>query len=224
MLDPRDRDIVARTVVGEAAGQPFAGQQAVANVILNRLRSGKFGGSISDVVFAPYQFEPWQTRRGELMAIPSDSPAYMQATQAIDAALQNDPTGGATHFLNPQIVMRRTGKLPTWAQGPGLPIGQHTFFNPGSGGPSAPAPVVAPTTGAPQAAPAAMPFDIPSKVQAEPDNIADLLALSLPTGTALTSPGTTGQAPRRTALPEEPDAADPLFDPRTFARGRVRRR
>jgi hypothetical protein len=134
-MDPRDRDIIARTIVGEAANQPFEGQQAVANVILNRLRSGKFGQSISDVVFAPYQFEPWQTRRAELEAIDPRSPAYARAAQAIDAAGASDLTNGATHFLEPTIVrQRRGGTLPNWAQGPSTSIGNHLFFNPGGNG------------------------------------------------------------------------------------------
>ena len=74
-MTPEERDLIARTIVGEAAGQPFAGQQAVANVILNRVRSGKYGGSVADVLFAPQQFEPWGTRRDELFAIPTSSPA-----------------------------------------------------------------------------------------------------------------------------------------------------
>ena len=45
-----------------------------------------------------------------------------------------DPTGGATHFLNPTIVReRRGGSLPSWAQGEGQPIGNHTFYRPDEG-------------------------------------------------------------------------------------------
>lgn len=136
-MDPIDRDLIARTVVGEAANQPFEGQQAVAAVILNRLNSGRFGKSISDVVFAPSQFEPWQTRRGELEAIKPDSPAYVRAAEAIDAALRHDNTAGATHFLQPDIVMqRRGGTLPNWAQGPSQRVGDHLFFRPEGGGPT----------------------------------------------------------------------------------------
>ncbi len=134
-LSPEDRDIVARTIVGEAANQPFEGQQAVAAVILNRLRSGKYGASISDVVFAPSQFEPWQTRKAELNALTPDNPAYGRAVQALDAAALKDNTGGATHFLEPTIVReRRGGTLPAWAQGPSTQIGAHLFFSPGGNG------------------------------------------------------------------------------------------
>jgi hypothetical protein len=40
-----------------------------------------------------------------------------------------DPTNGATHFLNPEIVRaRRGGTLPGWAQGSGQRIGDHVFY------------------------------------------------------------------------------------------------
>lgn len=133
-LSPRDRDLLIRTVVGESAGEPFMGQQAVANVVLNRVKNG-WGGSVQDVVLAPWQFEPWMTRSKELWAISPDSPAYKQASMAVDMALDsgNDPTNGADHFLNPVIVRGRTGgKLPAWALGqPSAVIGQHAFFNSG---------------------------------------------------------------------------------------------
>lgn len=148
-LSPEDRDVIARTIVGEAANQPFEGQQAVAAVILNRLRSGKYGGSISDVVFAPAQFEPWQTRKAELSALTPDNPAYGRAVQALDAATTQDNTGGATHFLEPTIVrQRRGGTLPAWAQGPSTQIGNHLFFNPGGGNQVPPRAVSEPTKSA----------------------------------------------------------------------------
>jgi hypothetical protein len=58
----------------------------------------------------------------------------------VDAVLNGatpDPTAGATHFLNPEIVRgRRGGSLPAWARGEGQPIGNHTFYSPeGKAGP-----------------------------------------------------------------------------------------
>ena len=131
-----------RSVLGEAANEPIEGQSAVAHVILNRVASGKWGGNASSVVLAPGQFEPWQTRKAELTAINPNSAAYQNAGQIVDSAAdaKTDPTGGATHFLNPQIVMQHYGKLPPWAQGSSLTIGGHRFFapdNPDYNGPSA---------------------------------------------------------------------------------------
>ena len=130
-MTPTQRDLLIRTIVGEAANEPFVGQQAVANVVLNRLRAGRYGGSIEDVIFAKNQFEPWSTRRDELMAIPSTTDTYRTADMAVEAALQGDPTGGATHFYAP-AVMEGRGGAPSWAQnmldnGTARTLGGHVF-------------------------------------------------------------------------------------------------
>jgi spore germination cell wall hydrolase CwlJ-like protein len=107
-LTPADRDYSVRTLLGEATDQPENGIAAVAHVIMNRARDGGFGGtSPADVVLAPDQFEPWQTRRRELLGYSPDSPDYQRAGKIFDDVVSGkvaDPTGGATHFLNEDIV------------------------------------------------------------------------------------------------------------------------
>ena len=86
----------------------------------------------------PWQFEPWMTRRGEIEKLSRDDPRYQSAATIADTVLSGqieDPTAGATHFLNPIIVrQRRGGSLPAWARGEGQPIGRHTFYSPSKGG------------------------------------------------------------------------------------------
>src|SRR5688500_17809823 len=133
MIDPRSYDFLVRTVIGEAANEPLDGQTAVAAVVLNRAKAGRYGGrTIRQVVLKPNAFEPWSTRRSELLSYLEDDPAYRTASAAVDRAQEGvDPTRGATHFVNPETVRnRRGGSLPKWATGPGLAIGQHTFFAP----------------------------------------------------------------------------------------------
>lgn len=133
-LSPRDRDLVIRTIIGEAGNQGPQGQAAVANVILNRLAAGKYGKTASDVVLAPNQFEPWSTRSKELLGYKSDSAAYKNVGDIVDMVASGDipdQTSGATHFLNADIVRQRTGgSLPSWAAKPIAKIGEHTFFAP----------------------------------------------------------------------------------------------
>lgn len=131
-LTPSERDYVVRTMIGEASNQGDDGLAAVAHVIMNRASSGRYGGtSPRDVVLARGQFEPWATRRDELLGYSDKDPAYQRAAAVLDGVLSGgeDPTGGATHFLNEKIVReRRGGSLPSWAQGEGTRIGDHTFY------------------------------------------------------------------------------------------------
>jgi N-acetylmuramoyl-L-alanine amidase len=128
------RDYLIRTIVFEASGETRVGKIAVAQVVLNRTRSGRWGDTIKDVVTRPWQFEPWMTKRPEMERLSPADPRYEDAAQIADAVLSGqtpDPTAGATHFLNPVIVrQRRGGSLPKWAQGEGQPIGRHVFYQP----------------------------------------------------------------------------------------------
>jgi len=129
-----DRDYLIRTIAFEASGEPAMAKIAIAYVVLNRKKSGKWGDNIKAVVTQPGQFEPWTTKRREIEGLSPDDPSYQSAAIIADAVLSGqtpDPTGGATHFLNPTIVReRRGGALPSWARGEGVPIGSHTFYFP----------------------------------------------------------------------------------------------
>lgn len=139
-MTPQDRDYVIRTVLGEAANQGPEGQAAVAHVILNRLSTGKWGKTAQDVVLAPNQFEPWAQPQ-KLLSISPNSAPYQNAAGIVDQVIGGqmpDPTKGATHFLNEQIVrQRRGGSLPNWAQGQGQRIVAHTFYAPEGFAPAA---------------------------------------------------------------------------------------
>lgn len=149
-LSARDRDLMIRTIIGEAGNQGPQGQAAVANVILNRVQAGKYGKSASDVVLAPNQFEPWSTRAAELQGYKPQSAAYRNVGDIVDMAASGDlpdQTKGATHFLNADVVrQRRGGSLPDWAAKPIAKIGDHTFFAPNGPvtAPAAPAATIDP--------------------------------------------------------------------------------
>ena len=130
----KERDYLIRTLVFEASGETEIGKAAVAHVVLNRKRIGRWGDRIQDVVTHPWQFEPWMTRKSEIKKLSPEDPRYLDAAKIVDAVLGGDipdPTAGATHFLNPVIVrQRRGGSLPPWADGDGQPIGRHVFYIP----------------------------------------------------------------------------------------------
>jgi N-acetylmuramoyl-L-alanine amidase len=135
-----DRDYLIRTIAFEAGDEPDEGKAAVAYVVLNRTKSGRWGETIKEVVTRPWQFEPWMTRRKEIGRLAPSDPRYKDASRIADAVLSGqipDPTAGATHFLNPTIVReRRGGSLPSWARGEGQSIGRHTFYAPNGGVPA----------------------------------------------------------------------------------------
>lgn len=70
-LTNEDIELLAKVVWVEAQGESFEGQQAVAEVALNRLVSGEFPNTLHDVIYGEGQFrsapylkdaEPWQTQ------------------------------------------------------------------------------------------------------------------------------------------------------------------
>lgn len=130
------RDYLARTIAFEGAGETEVGKVAIAYVVLNRERSGRWGDSVKDVVTSPWQFEPWMTRRKAIKNLSRTDPLYKDSARVADTVLMGevpDPTDGATHFLNPVVVRhRRGGTLPLWARGKGQPIGRHVFYSPGT--------------------------------------------------------------------------------------------
>jgi|SRR5215218_1007491 len=127
--DPHD--LMVRTVMGEAAGQPYEGKVAVAAVIRTRVLSGRWGHTVRDVVLARKQFEPWGRRCRELMRLSPESPGWAEASRAVDAALAaDDPTAGATHFAAVHTVRKRRNRrgLSWIAQLTSVcRIGSHTF-------------------------------------------------------------------------------------------------
>lgn len=138
-LTPEERDLLVRTVIGEASNQPELGKAAVANVVLNRLNAGGYGDDLKGVLFKPKQFEPWGTRSRELMSYSPESKPYNEAAAAVEKVLSGkfeDPTKGATHFANVSTVKERgnTNALG-WINGMSnvTQIGAHTFGNADAG-------------------------------------------------------------------------------------------
>lgn len=131
-VDDRDSaiDILARTLWGEAEGEPVAGKRAVAAVIVNRTKKpARFGASIERVCKRRNQFSCWDpgARRRQLLAVNDCDTAFRKclelATQAVDGALA-DPVNGADHYHAQSVA-------PDWASGrrPCQIIGQHLFYN-----------------------------------------------------------------------------------------------
>jgi hypothetical protein len=151
-LSPEERDVLIRTIIGEAGGESPLGQAAVAHVILNRARSDRYPGSPaavatqgSDGRYA--QFSAWNSPENGGNTLPqSVSPndsVYQQVGAVLDQVLAGeipDPTGGATHYYSPAGMPGR--RAPSWwedevSRGGGVTeIGTHRFAGPGGDAPA----------------------------------------------------------------------------------------
>ena len=93
-----DSYLLACLISMEAGYESYEGQLAVANVVLNRLHSGRFGGSISSVIYAPGQFP---SVGGSVMQGYLKNGPLPQAQQAADEALSGvNNIGNYMYFIN----------------------------------------------------------------------------------------------------------------------------
>jgi len=135
-VNEKDRDILARTLWGEARGEGLAGQIAVAWTIRNRVNDGKarswWGEGYVGVCQAPYQFSCWNKNDPNYPFLSGAKPIpagqFAQAQRAADQVIAGavpDPTSGATHYYATTMP-----KAPAWAAKAKqtVRIGQHVFF------------------------------------------------------------------------------------------------
>lgn len=125
-----DKAIMALCIWREAAGEPLEGKVAIAHVILNRVGARSSGpGAVAAAVEAKWQFSSL-TAPGDVTLIRwplRPDPSFDSCMQVVEDALNGsslDPTGGATHYFNPQIVK------PLWAAEmvKTVSIGHHDFY------------------------------------------------------------------------------------------------
>jgi N-acetylmuramoyl-L-alanine amidase len=140
MTAMNDIDTLARTIYGEARGEGFDGKVAVAWVVINRVRTGRYGSTVKDVCLRPRQFSCWNlddpNRQRIEKVTPEDSvfaeclgiaalvyAAFKGRGGALPAVLK-DPTMRSTHYCVTKLQ-------PYWALGknPVCTIGGHKFFN-----------------------------------------------------------------------------------------------
>lgn len=128
-------DTLARTLWGEARGEGPQGMEAVANVILNRVKVADakggywWGKDIISVCQKPYQFSCWNRsdpNYKQLIAITEKDIHYTTAVRIARRSVVGtlaDTTAGATHYHAKSI-------MPDWAQGqrPTAQIGKHIFY------------------------------------------------------------------------------------------------
>lgn len=112
-----DLNLLARIVYAEARGEVYAGQVAIAAVVLNRVKSSSFPNSIAGVIYQPGAFTA--VSDGQINMTP-DSTARKAAQDALNGW---DPTYGSIYYFNPNTA---TSKW-IWSRPYVTTIGKHRF-------------------------------------------------------------------------------------------------
>lgn len=112
-----DINLMAHVVYGEARNQPFIGQVAVADVILNRYHSSLFPHSIPAIIYQPGAFTSISNGQAWLGL-------HSQNVQAVLDAIHGwNPVQGALYYWNPATAT--SGWV--WSQPVIMTIGNHVF-------------------------------------------------------------------------------------------------
>ncbi|WP_343345319.1 cell wall hydrolase [Terrisporobacter petrolearius] len=109
--------LLSKLVAGEARGESYEGQVAVAAVVINRVKDSRFPDSLEGVIYQKNAFSV--VKNGTIYAEPTSS-TYRAAQEALYGS---DPTNNAIYFWNPDI------STCNWINtlNPYLRIGNHVF-------------------------------------------------------------------------------------------------
>jgi N-acetylmuramoyl-L-alanine amidase len=116
-VSENDIRLMANAVHGEARGEPFIGQVAVAAVILNRLSNPAFPKTIPGIIFQPGAFTA--VSDGQIWLTPNEE----SRKAVIDALNGWDPTDNAIYYFNPATAT--SGWI--WGRPQIKKIGKHIF-------------------------------------------------------------------------------------------------
>ena len=122
-----ERYCAALAVFTEARGESPQGEQAVARVVDNRVRDGRWGNTACAVVTARRQFAGVARWKGRPLPWTVDAASWRDAWNAVEAA-QNGTypacMASATHFDSTRF------KVPTWAHSMThlCTVGLHRFY------------------------------------------------------------------------------------------------
>lgn len=110
-------NLLARLVYAESRGEPYAGQVAVAAVVLNRVKNSNFPNTIPGVIYQAGAFTP--VSNGQIN-LPPDSTATSAARDALNGW---DPSYGSLYYFNPATATNKW----IWSRPYVITIGKHRF-------------------------------------------------------------------------------------------------
>ena len=111
-LSLSDVDLIALVVMAEAEGEPEEGKRLVADVILNRVDSGKFPNSVEGVVYQKGQFEAMWNGRVDRCEVRDDIRKIVEEEMA--------------SRVNSKVLYFRTNHYHNFGT-PELSVGNHYF-------------------------------------------------------------------------------------------------
>ncbi|MNP59576.1 Spore cortex-lytic enzyme precursor [compost metagenome] len=113
--------MLRKIVMAEAEGEPYEGKIAVANVVLNRLRSANFPNTIYKVIYQKYQFSPVANGRFDRITPNQDT------IHAVNEALngRKEVSDDTYYFLSLQLADDLTVHRTRSAS---VTIGNHSFY------------------------------------------------------------------------------------------------
>ena len=117
-----ESECLARAVYWESKGEPLVGQLAVAEVIINRSRSGRFASTICGVVRQRGQFS--FVRGGHIPAAPQASRDWRTAVAIAEIARRDLADGGAPRAL----FFHARRARPGWRLTRVATVGNHVFY------------------------------------------------------------------------------------------------
>lgn len=124
-LSSADKYCLAKNIFHEAGVESMDGKLAVAQVTMNRLRSGRWGDSICKVVYAKAQFS-WTLSKQKRKEVPK-GPLWEESKKAVAIFLKGDrlPKLTKSLFYHTDYI-----KNPSWAseEYKVAQIGQHIFY------------------------------------------------------------------------------------------------
>ena len=121
-VDGREAECLAGAVYFESKGEPLLGQLAVAEVILNRAKSGRFPSSVCGVVFQPSQFS--FVRGGSLPPINKSSRAWREAVAISTIATEKSWSSG----VGKALFFHADHVSPGWRLTRVAALGNHIFY------------------------------------------------------------------------------------------------
>ncbi|MNJ42759.1 Spore cortex-lytic enzyme precursor [compost metagenome] len=121
VLEDEELHLLHKIVMAEAEGEPYEGKVAVANVVLNRLRSANYPDTIKEVIYQKSQFSPVQNGRMDRVRPNEDS--IRAVTEALHG--RKEVSDDTYYFLSLTLA---TDFTIARSKSKSKEIGNHTFY------------------------------------------------------------------------------------------------